>query len=51
MKQIRLKLPNGKIETFQVTYQCKEYIFCECLTDPAARGFFTTAFVNNNQQP
>ena len=40
----------GKVEEFHVTYECKEYIFCECVTNPSHRGFFTAEYVNNNKQ-
>lgn len=39
----------GKVETFKVTYKCDAYIFCECISNPAARGFFTNQFVQNNK--
>lgn len=38
----------GKLLTFQVTYQCPEYLFCECNENPAARGFFTMGYVKEN---
>lgn len=40
----------GKVETFSVTYTCPQYIFCECQSNPSARGFFTTEYVNKNKQ-
>ena len=39
---------NGKAETFKVTYECKDYIFCECASNPSARGFFTTGYIDLN---
>lgn len=41
---------NGKLETFTVTYKCPMYIFCECDSNPAARGFFTTSYVALNKK-
>lgn len=41
---------NGKVEIFQITYACKEYVFCECKTNPAARGFYTEKYVTQNKQ-
>lgn len=49
MKEIKM-IFNGKTETFQVTYECTEYIFCECRSNPAARGFFTAKYVNQNKK-
>lgn len=49
MKEIKM-IFQGNVETFQVTYQCPDYIFCECSTNPAGRGFFTTGYVKNNIQ-
>ena len=40
----------GKVEEFLVTYECKEYIFCECITESAHRGFFTAEYVKKNKQ-
>lgn len=34
----------GKVETFQIMYECATYKFCECKSNPAARGFFTTSY-------
>ncbi len=39
MKQITMNY-QGKQEIFQV--------FCECKTNPAARGFFTRGFIDQN---
>lgn len=49
MKQIKM-LFNGKIETFTIIYECDTYIFCECRENPAARGFFTSDYINKNKQ-
>lgn len=49
MKEIKM-LVNNKIDTYQVTYECAGYIFCECNSSPEKRGFFTTDFVNQNKQ-
>lgn len=40
---------NEKVETFTVMYKCATYIFCECESNPAARGFFTTSYVMLNK--
>lgn len=49
MKQIKM-LFQGKVETFRVSYECTEYIFCECDLNPSARGFFTKEYVERNKQ-
>lgn len=49
MKQLQM-LFQGAVLTFQVTYQCPDYIFCECPTKPECRGFFTTQYVSKNKQ-
>ena len=49
MKKIQMTF-QGKVEEFMVTYECKEYIFCECNSNPAARGFFTADYVKKNKQ-
>lgn len=49
MKEIIMKF-NGKAETFQITYECKDYCFCECKSNPSARGFFTAGYIKNNKQ-
>lgn len=46
MKEIKMTV-NGKTATFQITYACKEYVFCECNENPTLRGFFTTEFLIN----
>lgn len=48
MKEIQMKF-QGAVETFQITYQCADYVFCECKTNPSARGFFTTQYLQNNK--
>ncbi len=48
MKKIKLAF-QGKVVQFEITYECKEYIFCECPSDPAKRGFFTRAYINDNK--
>jgi len=44
---IKMKF-NGKELTFNVTYQCPEYVFCECPAEPSARGFFTQKYLSEN---
>ena len=39
----------GKPQKFEVTFRCKEYIFCECKQNPAARGFFTAKYEAENK--
>lgn len=34
---------------FTVTYECLDYIFCECVSKPELRGFFTTDYKIRNQ--
>lgn len=48
MKKIHMKF-QGKVETFQITYQFADYVFCECSTNASARGFFTTQYLQNNK--
>lgn len=48
MKEIQMKF-QGKVETFQITYTCAAYVFCECSTNPSARGFFTNQYLQNNK--
>jgi hypothetical protein len=40
---------NGKPVKFEVTFRCKEYIFCECQQNPANRGFFTAKYEAENK--
>jgi hypothetical protein len=49
MREIKM-LFNGKTEIFQVTYECLQYVFCECKSNPSARGFFSRVYLNKNQQ-
>lgn len=49
MRKIKMNY-QGKVLEFTITYECKEYIFCECAAEPSARGFFTTKYVTNNKQ-
>ncbi len=46
-KEIQMQF-GVKVETFKVTFECDEYIFAECITNPAGRGFFTRKFINEN---
>lgn len=39
---------NGQVAIFRPTYQCPEYIFCECDVNPSLRGFFTINFLKKN---
>ncbi len=48
MKKIKLAYM-GKVVEFTITYECPQYIFCECETHPQNRGFFTTAYINDNK--
>lgn len=48
MKDIKLTV-NGQTAIFQITFACKEYVFCECKANPGLRGFFTTEFLNKQK--
>ena len=52
MKEIKM-FYQGKPLTFQVIDKGNEgkgdYYFCECEMNPAARGFFTQAYINDNE--
>lgn len=47
MKEIKMNY-QGRILTFQVGAVGDVYIFCECKQEPAARGFFTNKYVQEN---
>lgn len=52
MKKIYINMPvkNQIIAVqFIVTFECLEYVFCECEKYPELRGFFTRSFLNENQ--
>lgn len=49
MKEIKMQF-GVKVLTFQVSFECKEYIFAECKENPAARGFFTSDYIFANQK-
>ncbi len=49
MKKITM-LHQGEMKEFRITYECPEYVFCECDADPGARGFFTRNYIAKNQQ-
>lgn len=48
MKEI-LMFFGPKTERFQITFECDEYCFMECQTNPAARGFYTRQYIINNK--
>jgi hypothetical protein len=48
MKAIRMMF-QGEVQMFRITYECPEYIFCECLTKPEARGFYTIQYILKNK--
>lgn len=47
MKEITM-LFNGKPIRFQVIYEEPAYIFCDSKEVPAARGFYTRAYITQN---
>lgn len=49
MKKIQM-IFMGNVEEFLVTYECEEYVFCQCLTDPSHSGFFTAEYLKKFKQ-
>lgn len=49
MREIKM-LYYGKVLTFQIVYECPDYIFCECREEPKARGFYTRKYIDANKQ-
>lgn len=47
MKELKMYF-GAKIETFQIKYEETAYIFAECSTNPAARGFYTRKYIDEH---
>lgn len=48
MKEVKLEMMvtgGWKTFTFQMTFECNGYAFCECKEAPERRGFFTRQYL------